>query len=200
MGLRVKFSLAVAGGVALIMGLLAFATHTLERQHLTQLLRERGTVQLRLLAQASGGALFTNDMIVLAPFQVQFERDEDVLFAAVRDKAGQVVAEVKPRPRTLPPHLLLEQPVQVGGETLGSVSLGLSLGKVEQALRQGTRFILLGAAGGLALLVALVALVFTRVAIAPLSRIAAATQRLAAGDLREAVPVERHDEMGRLAA
>jgi len=200
MGLRAKFSLAVAGAVALIMLVLALAAHSLERRHLTQLLRERGTVQLRLLAQASGGALFTNDMTVLAPFQVQFDRDEDVLFATVRDKAGQAVAEVKARPQALPPHLNLEQPVQVGGETLGSVALGLSLGKVEQALRQGTRAILLGALAALALLVALVALVFTKVAIAPLGQISAATQRLAAGDLREAVPVERHDEMGRLAA
>ncbi len=198
MGLRTKFSLAVAGGVALIMGLLAFATHTLERQHLTQLLRERGTVQLRLLAQASGGALFTNDMTLLAPFQVQFDRDEDVVFAAVKDKTGQAVAEIKARPPVLPSHLSLEQPVQVGGETLGSVTLGLSLGKVEQALRQGTRFILLGAVGGIALLVTLVALVFTRVAIAPLHQIATATQRLAAGDLRARVDLTVRDEIGAL--
>jgi methyl-accepting chemotaxis protein len=198
MGLRAKFSLAVAGAVALIMMVLALGAHTLERRHLEQLLRDRGTVQLRLLAQASGGALFNNDMTVLAPFQVQFDRDEDVVFATVRDKAGQAVAEIKARPQTLPPHLSLEQPVQVGGETLGSVALGLSLGKVEQALRQGTRFTLLGALGGLVLLVALVALVFTKVAIAPLAQIAAATQRLAAGDLSERVALKVRDEIGAL--
>jgi len=198
MGLRTKFSLAVAGAVALIMVVLALAAHTLERRHLERLLRERAAVQLNLLAQTSGSALFNKDMTFLAPYQIQFDRDEDVVFATVRDKAGQVVVEVKPRPQVLPLHFLLEQPVQVGVETLGSVSLGFSRAKVEQALQQGTRFILLGAAGGVGLLVALVALVFTKVAVAPLNQIAAATQRLAAGDLSARVTLALRDEIGAL--
>ena len=198
MGLRTKFSVAVAGAAALIIVGLALATHSLERRHLEGLLRERATVQLRLLAQTSGSALYNKDMTFLSPFQIQFDQDEDVLFATVRDQTGRVVLDIKSLPQVVPRHLSLEQPIKVGPDTLGTVALGFSLSKVEQALRQATLLILLGAVGSLALLVGVITLVFNRMAIAPLNQIASATQRLAGGDLNQRVTLDIRDEIGAL--
>ncbi len=198
MGLRTKFSVAVAGAAALIIVGLALATHSLERRHLEGLLRERATVQLRLLAQTSGSALYNKDMTFLSPFQIQFDQDEDVLFATVRDQTGRVVLDIKSLPLVVPRHLSLEQPIKVGPDTLGTVALGFSLSKVEQALRQATLLILLGAVGSLALLVGVITLVFNRMAIAPLNQIASATQRLAGGDLNQRVTLDIRDEIGAL--
>jgi methyl-accepting chemotaxis protein len=94
--------------------------------------------------------------------------------------------------------LSLEQPIKVGPDTLGTVALGFSLSKVEQALRQATLLILLGAVGSLALLVGVITLVFNRMAIAPLNQIASATQRLAGGDLNQRVTLDIRDEIGAL--
>ena len=198
MGLRTKFSVAVAGAAALIIVGLALATHSLERRHLEGLLRERATVQLRLLAQTSGSALYNKDMTFLSPFQIQFDQDEDVLFATVRDQTGRVVLDIKSPPQVVPRHLSLEQPIKVGPDTLGTVALGFSLSKVEQALHQATLLILLGAVGSLALLVGVITLVFNRMAIAPLNQIASATQRLAGGDLNQRVTLDIRDEIGAL--
>ncbi len=103
MRLRTKFSLIVAGAMALIIVLLAVGIHALQQRHLERMLRERGTVQLQLLAQSSVAAIMDNDMIPLAPFQTQFRDDEDILFASVQGKAGKLVDVIKPQLPNLPP-------------------------------------------------------------------------------------------------
>jgi class 3 adenylate cyclase len=84
------------------------------------------------------------------------------------------------------------------GRTLGRALLGFSTlaARLQMELAVRVNLIVTGAACGLALLVALVvARRFSR----PIQAVAAAMQRVAAGDLEQVLPVSRRDELGVLA-
>jgi len=197
LGLRGKFGLVLA---AVLVVTLAGAGALQYRQHqrgLLEILERRGAEQVRLLANRAAGALMTNDLTQLAHYEAELAKDNDVLYAAVLDQQGRPVLEIPRRPGEA---LELSRPVQAGTETLGTVRISFSTAKVREELRRAARDLVWQGLITILILLATVYGAFARLAIAPIRRVATATLRLAAGDLREAIPIERHDEMGRLAA
>ncbi|MBI3121318.1 MAG: HAMP domain-containing protein, partial [candidate division NC10 bacterium] len=197
LGLRGRFGLVLA---AVLVVTLAGAGALQYRQHqrgLLEILERRGAEQVRLLANRAAGVLMTNDLTQLAHYEAELAKDNDVLYAAVVDQQGRPVLEIPRRPGEA---LEVSRPVQAGTETLGMVRIAFSTAKVREELRRAARDLVGQGLITILILLATVYGAFARLTIAPIRRVATATQRLAAGDLREAVPVERQDEMGRLAA
>jgi len=85
-------------------------------------------------------------------------------------------------------------------QVLGVLDVTVSLADVDREVAAGRRSALLIALGGIAALSLLLAALFHRWIGRPVEALAAATEKVAAGELGHRVPVERADELGRLAA
>lgn len=128
------------------------------------------------------------------------------LRALLADAHGQVISDSAGvlTGQTLPAaELTSGAPIQVGGQTVGTVLVASSAMPVAESfagafLRDVHRSILLAVAAASVIALALGALLFYELT-APIRRLTAAAHAIAAGDLSQRVPVRSGDELGDLA-
>lgn len=166
---------------------------------------------------AAGTGLPDADRLVSAVEQLSDEGE--IVFARVYDAEGSVVAAV-PRPASLrdangdslgrrlaeggapilewhPDRLVAGEPVTVGAEPAGAIGIALSTAPLEAgfvALRARGY----GAIAAAAIAATVLSLLLSRVITGPLQRLAAATGRIAGGDLSREIAMHGGDEIASL--
>ena len=135
-----------------------------------------------------------------------FGPDRHNMFGLVDDK-GQVVVPLMPDypvgAQVSTTVLAKGTPVTVNNQVVGTIltdTLPPGLSPQETAYLARTNWALLLASGGAVLVAVLVGLLLARTLTRPLQALTAATHRMAAGDLEQAVDVKSTDEIGELAA
>ncbi|GAB4534719.1 MAG: hypothetical protein Fur0018_24680 [Anaerolineales bacterium] len=191
------------------------------QRDLQQSLEERGIALARNLAEDSTNLILTQDIFALyQSLRTTLETNPDVRYVFLLNPQGQVIAHSFPS--RVPPDLLgvnvltegqpwqiqtlqseegllsdVAAPVFEG--KLGTVRLGLSHQRMQQAIQEARRQV------ALTILVALLAgslavLVLTRVLTRPIFDLVGAARAVGRGDLEVRPPVRMEDEIGELTA
>jgi signal transduction histidine kinase/CheY-like chemotaxis protein len=163
-------------------------------------IRSKAETVAELVAGNVSTAQFFGDTTVAAEVVGVAMRNEDVLFVEIRDASGalflsQRKSSANHSPGTDP--LIVLRPVIHENHEIGVVTLGISLDRATErivhiralAAGQGLVLLLVGA-----LLVFGVSTAITR----PLGHMAITAKRIASGDHKQRVSVDRHDEVGHL--
>lgn len=175
-----------------------------------------------LLGKLSQEPLLLKDDIQLDAIVREAIKDEDVVYAVIHDSAGQpltspyagidfgsprlrAVLPGLPRESELPDYIRalhkvepireISQPVAIGLETIGSVTVGMSGYRIRQMVTQTVLSVFL--LSGVVLIVLGIALFYftNKKILAPISGLAGAAARLAQGDLSTRVTVRAAGEM-----
>jgi PAS domain S-box-containing protein len=191
-----------------------------EQQTFRRSLEAQAQSILDLLAALAADPLYKLQPDVLSELLVHMGSQPSILSGSIYDPLGQPIVElgeVQPAYTvTVDPwgqqildsdHMVLiwksdqlvaGQTVQVGHQTLGAVSVGLSTDALEKKIAQ-VRNRGLAVALGAGALGALVAWLISRSITHPLNRLVDATQRIAAGEINPEIEVEGEDELATLA-
>ena len=195
--LRVIFVLTAAATTTLIMAVSGYLTVGRQRVALVDAVRGRAEIVLDLASGLAATALVAFDYYSLDPYMAKLEENADIVYAAILDKNGKVVRETK-RKAAGSTHDVA-RPVIAGGQRFGEVRLSLSLDPVSKLSHSATLTVALETLIAVLLISAGIYAAFAVLVAGPLSRLGGVAQRIAAGDLTEAVPVARKDEIGTLA-
>jgi two-component system, OmpR family, sensor histidine kinase VicK len=137
---------------------------------------------------ATDAAILTDGRVLASTLSADVDRD---LLAASED--GQATVDGQSR-------LVASAPLAgPNGSTLGSLVLVLPAGSIADAADTAVRSTFVVAVVGLLVAIALAVLISRRMT-DPITRLTAAAERIARGEDHSRVPVERSDEVGRLAA
>ncbi|MBM4339634.1 MAG: cell wall metabolism sensor histidine kinase WalK [Deltaproteobacteria bacterium] len=127
--------------------------------------------------------------------------EKDVLLSTFINNQGDWVAHAVRKNSSLDVRnaYLLTHPIKSrDGQALGTLQLGLSYNQVQERiaeLRRDILFLSLGVTG----IGFLLTLFFTRILLKPIEKLASATEKIAEGDLSQAVEIHSRDEIGDLA-
>ncbi|MDI6764745.1 MAG: ATP-binding protein, partial [Thermodesulfobacteriota bacterium] len=125
--------------------------------------------------------------------------EKDVIFFTVINSHGEWVAHavrksIDPRNTYLITHLIQSK----DGQSLGTLHLGLSFSQMEERMFELKRDILIVAMGVIGIGF-LLTLIFTRILLKPIEKLASATEKITEGNLSHAVEIHSRDEIGDLA-
>ncbi len=213
--LRFRLMLSVALVHVVLMGIFVADAVREQSDKIQAELYSRGRSLVALTAVASTNALLTEDLGALAEIIQRVKSQPDVVYCEITDSRGRVLGTTHPerlgknlpllaaKPEQFPlaagDHILdLQERIRIAGQTVGTVTLGLSTARMDSALsrtwHEGLFFILAalivgsGAAWALSLLT-------TR----GLHNMMEAARKISRGDLDVRVPADSQDEAGMLA-
>jgi signal transduction histidine kinase len=145
---------------------------------------------------------YTVDLSDRGALQLMAERiseDQEVDQCILRDAEGKTLAQAsKSLPHVRPTYLIKHPLLSREGGNAGTVEIGLSLSKVNSGMEGLKRDILLVTLGVVGI-GTLFTLIFTRLLIHPIEKLASATERVAQGELASRVHIRSRDEIGDLA-
>jgi signal transduction histidine kinase len=174
---------------------------------------ERETAFLRSQLEAHGkslansfnllirGGVEISDRPILRGVAERMVKDEDVVQCTIIDNHGKWIVHAVKEDQSFDSHQIytITQPLQTkDGQVIGTLQIGLSLKKLETRmfeLRRDILFITLVVLGTGFLLT----LIFTRIHIQPIEKLALATEKVAMGELAQTVDIRSRDEIGDLA-
>jgi len=207
MSLRVKFSLAIAGLIVMMVMVLGAVL----TQRIAILVREavlkKGEALVDNLSANVREGLLTEDELLVAQLLDQVARDAAVLQAAVLEPGGRLMAHTDhtlkrgvvwvPPPMRQDSAMVFERPITVHGRPIGRAVLVMSTREVHQAV-DGVRRTITGVAALLLGLGVVTALVMIRYITEPLKVLTRGVEQVGAGDLKHQIPVTSSDEIGDL--
>jgi signal transduction histidine kinase len=208
--LRFRLILSVALVHAILMGAFVWSAVAKQSEDIRAELINRAHSLTALMAVASTNALLAEDLGSLAEITGRVKRQPDVIYGAIVDVRGDVLASTDPRQVGHPidlaalhrgwgRHVLdLRDTIRVAGRRVGTVLLGMSTRALHAHLAQtrdrGVLFILLAIIAG-SLAAGLLSYVITR----NLYALMAAVREIGGGHLSARVKIGARDEVGLLA-
>ncbi|MEW6375863.1 MAG: ATP-binding protein [Thermodesulfobacteriota bacterium] len=142
-----------------------------------------------------------SDQLFLQSIAEKIVEDEDVIFCSIFTEDGIRLIHVVKKETFSDPVLTYQvvQPIQSkDGQLIRTFQIGLSLNKLNKRMNEIKRDILLVTLGVIGLGI-LFTLIFTRVLLRPIEKLAAATERVGSGELVQTVDIRSRDEIGDLA-
>ncbi len=142
-----------------------------------------------------------SDQFFLQRMAEKIIEDEDVVFCSIFDKDGKQLVHVVKKEALSDPALTyhVAQPIRSrAGRLIGTFQIGFSLFKLNKRMDEMKRDILLVTLGVMGIGI-LFTLIFTRVLLRPIEKLAEATERVARGELMQTVDIRSRDEIGDLA-
>lgn len=218
--IAVKLTLTITLSVMAAVAGVTWLSLNREQQTFRRSLEAQAQSILDLLAALAADPLYKLQPDVLSELLVRMGEQPSIVSGSIYDPLGQLIVElgqVQPTYTvTVDPwgqhilnsdrmvllwrsdRLVVGQTVEVGHQTLGAVSVGLSTDSLEKKMAQ-VRNRGLAVALGAGALGALVAWLISRSITHPLNRLVDATRRIAAGESNPAIAVEGEDELATLA-
>ena len=184
-GLSWKFVLPVTLCVLVIQLAAAFFIEHSQKAKITHDLHVRGQGLVEAIAAVSGDFIAGLNLTALEGLVKQLEQQDAVQWAVFYNEKRQALtsnARVTEGQATL----VFSQPIQAEGTQLGMFQLGLSTVPTQQALFQLRLRLAAATLGGLVLLLGVLAWLFKRKVVRPLSAMTQAAQRITAGTCRAA--------------
>jgi len=222
-GLAAKFIFLIAALTALTLGVMSWFSFQSYRAVYLGHLETKVDQMAKLVAAISPDRMFSYDFSTLYTYVKELNSNRDIVYALVLDNNNQpltayldrndpVVAEAITRTQTedveivaryidqLPDVVTVAAPIRFSGKNIGRVVIGATRKYADQELRE----ILLWNGIGSSLIIALLSggiyIWFRYRVLRPTFDLTSGAKRVAAGDLRTAVPQSSQDELGQLAA
>jgi len=159
----------------------------------------RGTLLAKSFAHLIRHTVDLSDRAALQLMAERISEDEEVAQCILRNSEGKTLAYASKNLPDFHPTYLIKHPIlsREGGKA-GTVEIGLSLSKINsrmEALKRDILLVTLGVVG----IGTLFTLIFTRLLIHPIEKLASATEKVARGELASRVHIRSRDEIGDLA-
>jgi signal transduction histidine kinase len=159
----------------------------------------RGTLLAKSFAHLIRHTVDLSDRAALQLMAERISEDEEVAQCILRNSEGKTLAYASKNLPDFRPTYLIKHPIlsREGGKA-GTVEIGLSLSKINsrmEALKRDILLVTLGVVG----IGTLFTLIFTRLLIHPIEKLAFATEKVARGELASRVHIRSRDEIGDLA-
>jgi PAS domain S-box-containing protein len=222
--LRTKLVVGAVLVVAVLMASVGVVVERRQRAGAIEEVQRRGRALADSLAAVSTGPLLLYHYTALEQIVVQFERETDVAYAMILDRAGQVaahspatsrvgsVADDPVAVRAMAEAPLVQEtegpddkalydisvPIVVGGDRWGTARIGLSRHRLDARLIAMRRELLMLAGAALVVGGAASALLARRIAL-PVRQLADGVAAIARGELDQRVQTISSDEIGQLA-
>lgn len=162
-------------------------------------LEAHGTLMAKSYAHLIQHTIDPSDRAALQLLTERITEDEEVIGCTLSNREGKILAHSSKKTPDLQPRHLLTHPLSSrDGERVGTVRLELSLAKIDERMYGLKRDLLLVALGVVGV-GTLFTLIFTRLLIHPIEKLASATERVARGELASRVNIQSRDEIGDLA-
>ena len=162
-------------------------------------LEAHGTLLTKSFARLIQNTVDLSDRAALQLLTDRIIEDEDVTKYTVFNREGKTLAHASKNLPDRHSRYLLNHPLSSReGEKLGTLHLTLSLAKIDErmdGLKRDLLLVTLGVVG----VGTLFTLIFTRLLIHPIEKLASATERVARGELASRVNIRSRDEIGDLA-
>jgi signal transduction histidine kinase len=162
-------------------------------------LEAHGTLLTKSFARLIQNTVDLSDRAALQLLTDRIIEDEDVTQCTVFNREGKTLAHASKNLPDRHSRYLLNHPLSSReGEKLGTLHLTLSLAKIDErmdGLKRDLLLVTLGVVG----VGTLFTLIFTRLLIHPIEKLASATERVARGELASRVNIRSRDEIGDLA-
>ncbi|MDI7259947.1 MAG: ATP-binding protein [Thermodesulfobacteriota bacterium] len=179
----------------------------------------RETAQLRSQLDAQGRAIINNflsrhfvvllmehgtglsNRSILQGIVETMVMEKDVVFCTFIDSHGERLAHAvnKGSSSDLQQTHLISHPIQSrGGQILGTLEVGLSFNMIKDRIFELKRDILIVTLGVIGIGFLLI-LIFTRILLKPIEKLASATEKITGGELSQTVDIRSRDEIGDLA-
>lgn len=201
-----------------VASLTLLALHRQQQTYRTEI-EHQAQLMLDTLETVAGDSLYYLDVKRLSDLMQQLGREGVIVSGSVYDARGQLIADVDDEAlmyrQEIDPlgeqilvseslfewksdRLVAGERVQVGNQTIGALSIGLSTTPLQQKMvavrNQGIAVAIAAASSGL-----LLSLVLSRSVATPIEQLVKATNRLAKGDLEHRITIYRADELATLA-
>lgn len=182
-----RLATKVVAGMLLILAV-AFSAMILvvswnERAAFEQQLRGKGDNLVHLLAAISPEPILSYNIEYLETYAKQFAKDPDVAYVVVVDPDGKPLTRASVEPPETTGIIAFSQPVLQADQAIGAVHLGLRTAAIEAVVAR-SRLVVLGLGlGAMALVSALVLLLFRSVVMRGVQRLQSQLARIAAGDI-----------------
>ena len=169
------------------------------RREIDVQVREPMSQSADMLAQTMSVALWNVDRAVANQTVQAVMRNPDVVRVAVTDEVGNSFVDVDMPARRLGLVLQDKRPVQLGDRVIGQVMIEMSTARVNSDLFADFLKLVGALVAQVVISFVLILLLFEYRVVRPLRFLQRATERLASGDLKQAVKLRRVDEIGSLA-
>jgi signal transduction histidine kinase len=127
--------------------------------------------------------------------------EKDILFCTLADSQGEWLAHAVKKgasPNLQQTHLIAHPIESKGGQIVGALQVGFSLNRLDEGIFELKRDILFVALGVIGIGFLLI-LIFTRILLKPIEKLASATEEIIRGELSQTVDIRSRDEIGDLA-
>ena len=199
-GLSFRFSLIVGITLILATTVSTYIGARLERGSLLNGLEAQVSRLADLLVANAAPQLFTINHENLNAIAHAFSSDPMIRLLEIKDQSGKVVAQAEQSVKDFRQVVVVTRPVKMGAETIGSVSIGMSVETVDEAIRSAWRVLLLREILTLVLLFAVLILLVRREVAGPLKRLNGLFLKVqTTGDLTVRTNIQRRDEVGLIA-
>ncbi|HEX9021129.1 MAG TPA: HAMP domain-containing protein, partial [Nitrospirota bacterium] len=194
-----KFTVSILLALFLVFAAMGAALNQHERKVLVAELKNKGENLAQFLADISAEPILSYNFSYLETYvQNVASGDRDIAYAVVEDKNGNPLTHGKAEPAVKENVLEYAKPVRQNEETIGKVKIGLSTENIDRALRRSQLILLALSACAMLLTAFVISTLFRFLAVKPIHLLTATVERVAQGDLSQAVAVGTMDEIGSL--
>jgi signal transduction histidine kinase len=199
--LTFKFIAAMFFLVLMSAGAFGYFFAARERTLLLTQMESQGKLVANSISRLFEHGIEYSDQFFLQRLAEKIIEGDDVIFCSVFDKDGKQLVHVAKKETLSDPDLTYQvsQPIRSrGGQLIGTFQIGFSRFKLTRRVNEMKRDILLVTLGIIGVGI-LFTLIFTRVLLRPIEKLAEATERVTMGELAQAVDIRSKDEIGDLA-
>jgi methyl-accepting chemotaxis protein len=200
-GLAKKFSVSIL--IVLVLGFAAmgFLLSIQQKHMMADDLAKRGKTLTGFVAGIAAEPILSYNFTYLENYVRDVSAgDEDIVSAVIQDKAGTPLTHAKERAELRQKGAILEftSPILANNEQVGTVRMTFTTAHIDRQLARSQMMILGLSLLTMALVTALIYLLFRVIALRPIDALRRVMEKIASGDLTERVDTTASDEIGEL--
>jgi methyl-accepting chemotaxis protein len=169
-----------------------------QKKALMRQLEDKGNNITRFLAAISAEPILSYNFSYLEGYVNDISRDKEVVYAVVQDNEGNPLTKLSEEQQKSDDMIEFSAPVMLNEEMIGTAQIIFTKKYIEESTRKIQGIIVVLCFSAVALISAIVYLLFRKIIVNPLASLKSSMDKLAAGDLEISIETVSNDEVGML--
>lgn len=194
-----KFLAGILIALTAVFSVMAIALSLHENKVMTRELRNKGKKFATFIAAISAEPIASYNFNYLENYVRDITSGEDdVVYLVISDKDGNALTHGKEPPKEKKGLLEFVEPIVLGSDNIGTVSIGLTTAHINAAIRNSQIIIIALSLCALAAISLIVFILFRITAVGPIERLKSVLQHVSSGDISKTEEINTSDEIGEL--
>jgi methyl-accepting chemotaxis protein len=193
-----KFLASIILALLVVTAALVLLLGVNQKRTLLRQLEDKGNNTTRFLAAISAEPILSYNFTYLEGYVKEISRDREVVSAVVQDKEGKPLTRLGEGGERTSDQVEFSAPVMQGEERIGTARILFTKKYIDESTMRSQGMLMALCFGAVAVISALVYLLFRRIIVGPLASLKTSMDRLAAGDLDLIIASGSNDEVGLL--